>query len=72
MVKPIDIEELAKRLGKAKKTIRTDMVRRPESLPRWFKLPKSRKPLWLESTVDDFLLEQAARAGALPKGTQKK
>lgn len=62
----LQIGELAALLGKKVSSVRTDMVRRRESLPPWFKLPGSRKPLWLESTVQDFVLRQAQREGALP------
>lgn len=72
MQKTITIEELAERIGKSPRTVRTDMVRRPHAIPRWFKLPGARKPLWLESTVDEFLLEQAGQAGALPKTNSRK
>ena len=67
MLKTLNIEELAAKIGKSPRTVRTDMVRRPEAIPRWFKLPGARRPLWLESTVDAFLLEQAGRADALPR-----
>jgi hypothetical protein len=67
MVKTLTIEELAARIGKSPRTVRTDMVRRPDSIPVWFKLPGARKALWLESTVDSFILEQAGHADALPK-----
>lgn len=72
MMKTMNIEELAARIGKSPKTVRTDMVRRPDALPRWFKLPGARKPLWMESTVDQFLLEHAGLANALPKVRGKK
>jgi len=65
-MKTIFSTELAARFGKSQKTLASDMVRRPESLPRWFKLPGSKKPIWLEETVDQFLLEQAEAAGAAP------
>ena len=67
MVQIVTASELAVFLGKSVKTIHADMVRRPESLPKWFKLPGAKKPLWLRETVEDFLLEQARRADALPR-----
>jgi len=71
MIKTLMIDEVAARLGKTKKTVHADMVRRPQSIPPWFKLPGSKKPFWLEATVDQFLLKQAARAGALPDDAKR-
>ncbi len=58
--------ELAKLLGRSPKTIASDMVRRPLSLPPHFKLPGSSRPLWFRETVDAFLRRVAGEAGALP------
>lgn len=74
-MKTLTIRDLSPVLKKTEATIRSDMVRNPGSLPRWFKLPGSRRPLWLEATVEQFLQRQAAKAGALPDieiGTQAK
>ncbi len=62
----LTIEQLAEILKKSPKTIRSDMVRSPSSLPRWFKCAGAKKPLWLQATVTRFLEEQARRDGALP------
>ena len=62
----LTIEQLAEILKKSPKTIRSDMVRSPNSLPRWFKCAGAKKPLWLQATVTQFLEEQARRDGALP------
>lgn len=62
----LTIEQLAEILKKSPKTIRSDMVRSPSSLPRWFKCAGAKKPLWLQATVTQFLEEQARRDGALP------
>ena len=59
------IVEVAKLLGKTVGTVRYDMCRRPGRLPKWFKAPGgSRKPLWLSSTVFQFLIENAEKFGA--------
>jgi len=62
----LTIEQLAEILKKSPKTIKSDMVRSPSSLPRWFKCAGAKKPLWLQATVTRFLEEQARRDGALP------
>lgn len=72
MIKILNCKEVAARLNKSEKTLSTEMVRRPTSLPPWFKLPQSKKPLWLESTVDQFVLDQARKAGALPTPAEVK
>jgi len=66
MVRTLTVDQLALRLGKTKKTIHADMVRRPDALPRWFKLPHGKTVFWLEDTVDAFMLEQARLVNALP------
>lgn len=70
MIRTLTVNELASRLGKTKKTIHSDMVRRPASLPPWFKLPGSKTVFWLEDTVDTFLMRQASQARALPADVQ--
>jgi hypothetical protein len=62
----LTIEQLAEVLKKSPRTIRSDMVRSPNSIPPWFKCAGAKKPLWLQSTVTRFLEEQARRDGALP------
>lgn len=62
----LTIEQVAEILKKSPKTIKSDMVRSPNSIPRWFKCAGAKKPLWLQSTVTHFLEEQARREGALP------
>ena len=58
--------EVASLFGKTPKTLRYDMSRHPERLPKWFKLPGSRKPLWLRETVLEFLRSHAEQHKALP------
>ena len=65
------INDLSSVMKKSPKTISSDMVRAPETLPPHFKMPNSRKPLWLKETVDNFIRVQAARAGALPHQLKK-
>mgnify|MGYP000875209024 CR=1 FL=1 len=64
--KVLTIDQLAAVLGKQRSSIATDITRNPLAIPPFFKLPGSRKPLWLEDTVDAWLIAQARRANALP------
>ena len=60
----ITIEELAPLIGKSVSSIRSDMARNPERLPKWFKCPGgAKRPLWLVRTVELFIEKQAARCG---------
>jgi hypothetical protein len=68
----ISIADLSQILKKSVSTLRADMVRAPQSLPPWFKLPGSRRPLWLASTVEDFLITNARAANALPADARRK
>lgn len=63
---PLDIDELAKIIRRRPSSILSDLVRKPESLPPHFKAPGTRKPLWLPSTVENWLWEQARKSNALP------
>lgn len=69
-LKPLDIDELAQILRRKATSLASDLVRKPNSLPPCFKAPGTRKPLWLQSTVDQWILDQARKANALP-GTKK-
>jgi hypothetical protein len=63
------LDEVARMMIKTPATVRYDMCRHPERVPPHFKLPgNSRKPLWHPETVRQFILESAAKHGALPKG----
>lgn len=62
----LDLEQVAHKLRRKPSTLRYDICRHPERAPKFFKLPKSRKPLWLKSTVDEFIRRQAAAWDALP------
>jgi predicted DNA-binding transcriptional regulator AlpA len=53
--KTVDIDYMAKILHKTRRTLEVDVSRRPESLPPRLNIPKSRKVLWLESDVLDWL-----------------
>lgn len=53
--KLLDIDDLAKLLRKTKRTVEVDVTRRPESLPPRFRIPGTRKVLWLESDVYRWL-----------------
>jgi len=69
--KILTIDQLAALLGKQRSSICTDITRNPAALPPYFKLPGSRRPLWLEMTVDAWLVAQARKANALPPGAKK-
>lgn len=71
MVNLVTATDLAKVLRKSEKTIHADMVRRPQSLPKWFKLPDAKKPFWFQENIDEFLLNEARRADALPRSMQQ-
>lgn len=63
-VEILDAKELGQLIKRSPQTILGDLCRNPERIPTCFKLPGSKKPLWLKSDVDEFLREQAARHGA--------
>ena len=46
----VTVTELAKVLGTIAKAIHAEMVRRPGSLLKWFKLPGAKTPLSLQET----------------------
>ena len=54
-IKTLGPAELGKLLHKKEATIRVDSHRRPESLPPRLDIPSSRKLLWLETDVIDWL-----------------
>jgi hypothetical protein len=59
-------KEVAKMLGLTEASLSSTMVRMPESVPRWFKRPGARTPMWLRETVDAFLVRCATTSGAMP------
>lgn len=54
-LKTLAIDQLSKILHKSPETIRSDLVRNPQSLPPVLRLPRSRKPLWRLKDVEDWL-----------------
>jgi predicted DNA-binding transcriptional regulator AlpA len=50
-LKTLGPEDLAKLLHRSVETIKSDARRRPEVLPPRFKIPGSRRLVWLESDV---------------------
>lgn len=66
----LDINEVGVIIRKAPTTISSEMVRHPERLPKWFKLPGSKKPLWYASTVEAFIWKSANACGALPENLE--
>lgn len=53
--KTLTAEELAPLLRRSATTIRTDVRRRPETLPPRMRLPGSNRLMWLESDVVTWL-----------------
>lgn len=53
--KTIGVEELATILQRAVATVKTDVSRRPETLPPRLAIPGTRTPIWLLSDVLDWL-----------------
>lgn len=49
--KLLTVKELAVLLRKTQRTIEVDVTRRPQSLPPRFRIPGSRRVLWLEADV---------------------
>lgn len=54
-MKTIGADELAKLLGRSPETVKSDVRRRPHTLPTRLKIPGSKQLLWLESDVVTFL-----------------
>jgi len=54
-MKTIGADELAKLLGRSVETVKSDVRRRPQTLPTRLKIPGSKQLLWLESDVVAFL-----------------
>ena len=50
-IRMLRAEDLAPLLGRAVTTIKTDVRRRPETLPPRFKIPGSNRVMWLEADV---------------------
>ena len=67
----LEAVEVAQMLKIAEATLITRMSRRPDAVPRWFKMPGSKKPLWVAETVHEHIRVHAAKANALPKGESK-
>lgn len=65
-MRTINKKEVAELLGITEATLATQMVRRPSSLPAWFKRPGAKKPIWFAATVDAFLQKCATDCGAMP------
>jgi hypothetical protein len=72
MMKILQKAEVAAILGLTEKTLSSEMVRNPRSVPPWFKRPGGKRPLWFEETVIVFLEGCARDAGALPQTQEKK
>ena len=54
----LTIKDLAKKLNRAEATIATEVTKAPHKLPPRFFLPGSRRVLWLEQDVNEWMLEQ--------------
>lgn len=60
-LKTLTVEDLSELIGRKASTIRTDVSRRPESLPPRLRIPGSSKVLWLETDVRAWL--ESCRSG---------
>jgi hypothetical protein len=54
-IKTIGVEELAELLHRRPETIRSDARRRPSTLPPILRIPKTRRLLWLEEDVVNWM-----------------
>lgn len=54
-VTTIGVNELAAMIHRAVPSIKSDLIRKPESLPPRVKMPGSKKLLWLKSDVIEWL-----------------
>jgi hypothetical protein len=63
----LGVPEVAVLLKKTIATVRSDIVRRPATLPPFFKLPGGRRVLWLKSTVLEFITDAAVQGNAAPR-----
>lgn len=57
-LKMLKAEDLAPLLGRAVSTIKTDVRRRPETLPPRLKIPGSNRLVWVEADVIEWINEQ--------------
>lgn len=55
LLKTLTVQELSKILRKSPASIYSDLIRNPDSLPCPIKITGSRRLLWLESDVLDWL-----------------
>lgn len=63
----IGVEELATILQRAIATVKTDVTRRPDTLPPRLEIPGTRTPLWLVTDVKEWL-ERHRTAPRVHKG----
>lgn len=54
-LKTLGPDDLATLLGRAASTIKTDVRRRPETLPPRLQVPGSKRLLWLEQDVIEWI-----------------
>lgn len=57
-LKMLKAEDLAPLLGRAVSTIKTDVRRRPETLPPRLKIPGSNRLVWVEADVIEWINRQ--------------
>lgn len=57
-IKMLTAEDLEPILGRKASTIRTDVRRRPSTLPPRFQVPGTKKLMWLESDVLAWVEQQ--------------
>lgn len=59
-LKLLDVNALSKVLHRSAATLKADATRRPETLPPRFQIPGTRKLLWLESDVVEWMKKLSA------------
>ena len=72
MTLTLTINQLSNEINLAVKTIRSRLVRNPESLPPRLEIDGQKKLLWLWTDVQDFYLRQKRVHGTNPAFSNKK
>jgi len=60
-LKLLGVEDLATILRRSPKTVRSDVTRRPETLPPRVRVPGGRKVLWRAQDVETWLADRVER-----------
>jgi predicted DNA-binding transcriptional regulator AlpA len=70
-IKIMTADDLSPLLGRAVNTIKTDVRRRPETLPPRLRIPGSNRLLWLEQDVIDWLNQCRVTSYRAGKATRR-